>query len=632
MNSAGLRELKFRFPRYALRIVLPMVWTATRRVRASCKTVLYKLDASGFSTEYQRTMATFLSKLGPVRSFRRWRELESEAAATDRSFAIIQFAPDGTVLDANAAFLAAMGYRLDEVRGQHHRQFVDPAEHGGREYREFWERLNRGEFQTGPCRRIAKGGREIWLMASYNPVLDSAGRVVRIVKYATDITAQQQRAIEADCVLAAVDHSQAVIEFDLDGIIREANGNFLNAMGYSRAEVVGQHHRMFVDPTYAASADYREFWDKLRAGEYRTAQYRRLAKGGREIFIQATYSPIRNASGRPYKVIKFATDVTDQVRTVEAVRSLVTAARAGDLSQRVPESNLSGNLRDLAEGINGLVDGMSTMVAQLQTAVIAVRSGAGEISRGNMNLSQRTEEQAASLEETAASMEEMTATVRQTAENARQANSLAATARAEAEKGGAVVGEAVGAMEGIHVASTRIADIIGVIDEIAFQTNLLALNAAVEAARAGDQGRGFAVVAAEVRMLASRSSEAAKEIKGLIQESVVRVAAGKALVDQSGATLGEIVESVRKVSHIVGEIMTASHEQAVGIEQVNKAVTTMDEVTQQNAALVEEAASAAESLHQEAEQLDELLTKYRVADRPGSAVSGRVTARSRTAA
>jgi methyl-accepting chemotaxis protein len=550
--------------------------------------------------------------LRPLRRLRAVRERAATAAATDRSFAIVEFGPDGTILGANANFLALTGCRLDELRGHHHRQFTGDAERNGEAYREFWARLSRGEAQAGPVRWTASGGRELWLMATYSPVLDAAGRIVRIVAHSTDITAQQTRAIEAEHVLAAVDHSQAVIEFDLDGTIRDANGNFLAAMGYSRDEVVGQHHRLFVDPAYAGSADYREFWERLRSGEFRTAQYRRLAKGGREIFIQATYSPIKDTHGRPYKVIKFATDVTDQVRTVEAVRALATAAKDGDLSRRLPVGGLSGNLRELAEGINGLIDGMSALVAQLQTAVVAVRTGAGEISRGNMNLSQRTEEQAASLEETAASMEQMTATVRQTAENARQANSLAATARAEAEKGGAVVSDAVSAMEGIHGASTRIADIIGVIDEIAFQTNLLALNAAVEAARAGDQGRGFAVVAAEVRMLASRSSEAAKEIKGLIQESVTRVAAGKALVDQSGATLGEIVEAVRRVSDIVGEIMTASHEQAAGIEQVNKAVTSMDEVTQQNAALVEEAASAAELLNQEAENLNELVARYQV--------------------
>ena len=577
-------------------------------------------------------MANFLQSLLPRGWFGAARHQDALGAATDRSFAIIEFSPDGTVLTANANFLAVTGYGLDEIRGRHHRQFVDPAEHAGRAYADFWDRLNRGEFQQGPCRRLAKGGRELWLMASYNPVLDGSGRVVRVVKYAIDITAQQRRAIEADCVLAAVNHSQAVIEFDLDGTIRDANPNFLAAMGYGRDEVVGRHHSLFVDATYATSAEYREFWERLRRGEFHTAQFRRLAKGGREIFIQATYSPIKDAAGRPYKVIKFATDVTAQVHTVDAVRTLVSGAKAGDLSARVPTEALTGNLRELADGVNGLVDSMSAMVSQLRTAAVAVRSGAGEISRGNMNLSQRTEQQAASLEETAASMEEMTATVRQTAENARQANALAATARSEAEKGGAVVSDAVEAMQGIHAASTKIADIIGVIDEIAFQTNLLALNAAVEAARAGDQGRGFAVVAAEVRVLASRSSDAAKEIKGLIQESVTRVAAGKALVDQSGSTLGGIVAAVRKVTDIVGEITTASHEQAVGIDQVNKAVTTMDEVTQQNAALVEEAASAAEALQQEAEQLDALLAGYRLEGSVRAAPPAPTAARGWTAA
>jgi methyl-accepting chemotaxis protein len=210
-------------------------------------------------------------------------------------------------------------------------------------------------------------------------------------------------------------------------------------------------------------------------------------------------------------------------------------------------------------------------------------------------------------------MEQMTSTVRQNADNAAQANQLAAAARAQAEKGGEVVAEAVSAMQGINSASTKIADIIGVIDEIAFQTNLLALNAAVEAARAGEQGRGFAVVASEVRTLASRSAEAAKEIKGLIQDSVTRVAQGSKLVDQSGHTLAEIVSSVKKVTDIVSEIAAASQEQASGIDEVNKAVTSMDEVTQQNAALVEEAAAAAESLLDQTRQLDEMMGKYKVA-------------------
>jgi methyl-accepting chemotaxis protein len=237
---------------------------------------------------------------------------------------------------------------------------------------------------------------------------------------------------------------------------------------------------------------------------------------------------------------------------------------------------------------------------------------AEEISSSNVNLSQRTEEQASSLEETASSMEQMTATVRQNADNAAQANQLAAAARAQAEKGGAVVAEAIGAMQAIDDSSKKIADIIGVIDEIAFQTNLLALNAAVEAARAGEQGRGFAVVASEVRGLASRSAGAAKEIKALIHDSVAKVEQGSKLVDDSGHTLAEIVASVKRVTDIVSEIAAASREQASGIDEVNRAVAQMDEVTQHNAALVEEASAAAQALSEQASRLDAIMAKYNV--------------------
>jgi methyl-accepting chemotaxis protein len=254
------------------------------------------------------------------------------------------------------------------------------------------------------------------------------------------------------------------------------------------------------------------------------------------------------------------------------------------------------------------------VIQNLKRTASEVQGGADEISRGNMNLSQRTEQQASSLEETASSMEEMTSTIRQNADNAAQANQLAQAARKSAESGGEVVAQAVTAMQGINSASSKIADIIGVIDEIAFQTNLLALNAAVEAARAGEQGRGFAVVATEVRSLASRSAEAAKEIKVLINDSVAKVADGSKLVERSGQTLTEIVGAVKKVTDIVAEIAAASQEQASGIEQVNKAVTSMDEVTQQNAALVEEAAAAAQGLTEQAAALNQMIAKYRTGD------------------
>jgi methyl-accepting chemotaxis protein len=324
-------------------------------------------------------------------------------------------------------------------------------------------------------------------------------------------------------------------------------------------------------------------------------------------------------------------DRSAEVSIEQEVKFVVDAAGCGDLSRRIRSEGKSGLYLTLASGLNSLLETNANLVRVVQAAARAVTDGAEEISRGNQSLSQRTEEQASSLEETASSMEEMTSTVRQNADNAAQANQLAAAARLHAERGGAVVAEAVTAMQGINAASKKIAAIIGVIDEIAFQTNLLALNAAVEAARAGEQGRGFAVVAAEVRNLASRSAAAAKEIKALIEDSVGRVAQGSKLVDQSGATLTEIVASVKRVTDIVSEIAAASAEQSSGIEQVNKAVTSMDGVTQQNAALVEQAAAASASLLDQSRQLDAMMAKFRVSDEQGSDSTSEVERRQQQA-
>jgi methyl-accepting chemotaxis protein len=431
---------------------------------------------------------------------------------------------------------------------------------------------------------------------------------------AVEWTSAEARLMNLDysAQIAAIGRSQAVVEFAMDATILAANENFLRTVGYTLPETVGKHHSLFVAPTHAESADYRGLWETLRSGQYVAGQYKRICKGGREIWLQAAYNPILDASGKPFKVVKFATDVTDQVRTVEEVRHLVQAAIDGDLTQQIATEGRSGNLLALSEAINSLIDAMKAMVAQMRTAVSTVRNGADEIAKGNADLSDRTEQQASGLEETASSMEEMTSSVKHSADNAAQASQLASAARAQAEAGANVVSEAISAMQSINSASGKIADIIGVIDEIAFQTNLLALNAAVEAARAGEQGRGFAVVATEVRSLASRSAAAAKEIKALIQDSVGKVAQGSKLVDQSGKTLADIVVAVKKATDVVAEIASASHEQACGIEQVNKALMSMDEGTQQNAAMVEEATAAAQSLLEEARYLDDMMAKYNV--------------------
>jgi methyl-accepting chemotaxis protein len=496
--------------------------------------------------------------------------------------------------------------------------------------------------------------------------------------------AERLRLTDLEGKVAAMDKVMAEIEFDLKGTILSANANFLGALGYSLDEVKGKHHSMFVEPAYRESQAYREFWAKLGRGEFDAQRYLRIGKGGRQVWIQASYNPIFGQDGKPYKVVKFATDITESVKAaaafedaVKETETIMQAASRGDFGRRVQLAGKSGSVERMATGINGLLDNIASIVQETNSVVASasagdllgrvsesgregeflslthglnllleatrvivdnikqatgeVQRGAGEISRGNTSLSQRTEQQASSLEETASSMEEMTSTVKQTADNATQANQLAMAARTQAEKGGSVVGKAVSAMSAINASSRKIADIIGVIDEIAFQTNLLALNAAVEAARAGEQGRGFAVVASEVRNLAGRSATAAKEIKTLIQDSVGKVDEGTKLVDQSGQTLEEIVQAVKKVTDIVAEIAAASQEQSTGIEQVNKAVMQMDEVTQQNAALVEEAAAAAEAIVEQTSALTAQVAMYRT-DAAGAGAAGRPGRTMRSAA
>lgn len=543
---------------------------------------------------------------------------QGQLAAMDRSQAVIEFTLDGRILNANANFLTTLGYSIEEIRGKHHAIFVDPAFSASLDYRAFWDKLGRGEYDAGAYKRIAKGGRTVWIQASYNPILDQNGRPFRIVKYATDITEQTIRNAEYEGQIAAIGKSQAVISFDLDGRILDANPNFLSVLGYRFEEIAGQHHSMFVEPGHRDSFEYRSFWEKLGRGEFDAGRYKRIAKNGKEVWIQASYNPILDPDGKPFKVVKYATDITEQVRASEEQAAMaaalkravsdtqvvVLAAQSNDLSQRIDLTGKTGEIGELCSGLNGMLDTMSGVLAKIAESCGTISVAAREIAMGNTDLSQRTEEQAASLEETSASLEELTSTVRQNADNAQQANKLAGSASDIATRGGMVVNEVVRTMNGITQSSRKISDIIGVIDEIAFQTNILALNAAVEAARAGDQGRGFAVVAAEVRSLAQRSANAAKEIKALISDSVEKVDDGSKLVASAGQTMDEIVISVKRVTDIMAEISAASQEQSGGLDQVNTAVSQMDKITQQNAALVEEAAAAAKSME---EQTDGLL-------------------------
>ncbi|MCG8610271.1 MAG: PAS domain-containing protein, partial [Pseudomonadales bacterium] len=484
-------------------------------------------------------------------------EYEGQINAIGRSQAVIHFNMDGTIIWANENFLGAMGYTLEEITGHHHSMFVEGHEKQSQAYQDFWAKLNSGEYANGEFKRLGKNNKEVWIQATYNPILDFNGVPTKVVKYATEVTSQKLKYADYSGQIKAISKSQAVIEFDMQGIIQDANDNFLSAMGYSLDEIKGQHHSLFVTEEFRLSEEYKAFWSKLNRGEFETAEYKRIGKGGKEVWIQASYNPILDMNGKPFKVVKYASDITGRIRAVKSISDTLIALSQGDLTQSI-DSPLVGEFEDLRHAMNSTLARLNELVHNIDSSSNLVKNSAQEIKQATGDLSQRTEAQAASLEETTSSIQHLSTMVTSNAKNAGNANELSRVAAVKAEQGGSVVATAVQAMKDIGLSSKKISEIIGVIDEIAFQTNLLALNAAVEAARAGDQGRGFAVVAGEVRSLAQRSAVAAKEIKTLINDSVVKVAEGTKLVNDSGETLSGIVDAIKEVTKLVSEINSAS--------------------------------------------------------------------------
>lgn len=535
------------------------------------------------------------------------KNMEEQALlnALDSVQAMIWFDTKGNILKANENFLKTVGYTSEEIVGNHHRMFVFPELAESSEYAEFWDNLREGKTSSGKYKRRAKDGSVLWLEASYNPIFDAKGNVTGFVKFAIDITQAKLSAADRESRLKAVSRAFAVIEFDLEATILKANDNFCDTMGYSESEIVGQKHSMFVDPEYGQSREYEDFWNKLRAGEFVSSEFPRIGKNGDIVWIQASYNPILNTEGKPYKVVKYATDISERRNFISTLQENITRLASGDLSPRMTEVEGS-EFNPLSIAFNETMVRLASLTDDIKDTSHAVSDGMRNISSGAAELSERTEQQAASLEETNAAIEDISSNISTTASSAKNASEAAKDAEKRAVQGDSVVGEAIAAMERIEEGSQKISAIINVIESISFQTNLLALNAAVEAARAGESGKGFAVVASEVRTLAQRSSEAAQDITDLIESSSTQVLEGAKLVRNTGDMLGEIKSSIDAMVKNVEEITGSSFEQANGIREISSVVSGIDANTQSNAQLAHQSASDAQALASKSDHLLEL--------------------------
>jgi methyl-accepting chemotaxis protein len=532
----------------------------------------------------------------------------AQVEAISKSQAVIEFNLDGTVITANENFLKTLGYSLSEIQGKHHSMFVEPAVRETPAYREFWAKLNRGEYQAAEYKRIGKGGKEVWIQASYNPMLDRNGKVSKVIKFATDITAKKLASMEDAGMIAAIGRAQAVIAFNLDGTIVTANENFLKTLGYSLGEIQGKHHSMFVEPATRDSAAYREFWASLNRGEYQAAEYKRIGKGGKEIWILASYNPILDEKGKPFKVVKFATDVTQQkLRTADLAGQIAAIGK----SQAVIEFNMDGSILTANENfLNALGYSLGEIQGKRHSMFVeaserdgpayrefwanlnAGRYQAGEfkrIGKGGKEIwiqasynpildlngkpfkvvkyatdtttqviaRKRAESVRGMMETVAAGAEELNASVREISETMSKSRQTAS--------------EAVGRVDAadqqaqrLSAASESMGGIVELIGNITGQINLLALNATIESARAGEAGRGFAVVASEVKNLANQAKQATDKIgqeignlNGISADVVSALTAIKQSIQEVSEYVTSTAAAVEEQSTVTSEMSTS---------------------------------------------------------------------------
>ncbi|MBA4033972.1 MAG: histidine kinase [Bradyrhizobium sp.] len=523
----------------------------------------------------------------------------AQSAAINRSQAVIEFQMDGTIITANQNFLDAMGYRLDEIQGKHHQMFAPPELRGSEAYKAFWASLNRGEFQAGEYKRVGKGGREVWIQASYNPIMDNAGKPVKVIKFATDITEKKIRGMEDAGKISAIGRAQAVIEFNLDGTIITANENFLATVGYRLDEIQGKHHSMFVSPAERDSATYREFWAKLGRGEYEAAEYKRFGKGGKEVWILASYNPILDEAGKPFKVVKFASDITaDKLKAANYAGQIEAIGK----SQAVIEFGMDGKvLTANANFLGALGYSLAEIQGKHHSLFVPADQRDGEAYRtfwANLNRGEfqsgeyervgkggkqiwiqasynpirdlngqpfkvvkyasdttaqvlarmRSEKVRGMMESVAAGAEELNASVREISAAMSKSRDTALTAVEQVES-------ADQQAQRLSEAAESMSSIVQLIGDITGQINLLALNATIESARAGEAGRGFAVVASEVKNLANQAKQATDKIE---QE----IANLNGISGDVVGALGSIKKAIQEVSEYVTSTAAAVEEQS----------------------------------------------------------------------
>jgi methyl-accepting chemotaxis protein len=531
------------------------------------------------------------------------RELDARMSCIDQACIVSETDLKGNITYVNDMFCEVAQYSRQELMGANH-NIVRHPDMPKEAFKDMWSTIGRGQTFKAIVKNKRKDGTPYFVFGVFTPVLGYNGKPVKYIGIRFDITEATEEKQEMKGIVDSINTSYGYIEFDITGNVLTANSNFLSTVGYALGEIEGKHHRIFVDPAFANSSAYVKFWDDLRNGIPQNGLFKRISRSGKEVWLQAVYSPVKDDTGKIVKFVKIATDVTESTEAAkdtqlaaEEVTRVLSSLSEGDLTQKY-ELETKGNLKVMGESLNKTIETLSELISVVVTNADNIAAASTQMSSSAQQLSEGATGQASSVEEISSSMEQMAANIQQNTSNSRQTEKISTQAAKDINDSKSSVIETVNSMK-------TIASKISIIGEISRQTNLLALNAAVEAARAGEHGRGFAVVAAEVRKLAERSQLAATEIDEVSGRSVD-------IAQKSGEMLNEVVPNIQKTSDLVQEITASSIEQSSGADQINSAIQNLNNVVQENAATAEEMAAGAEELNAQAEQLQEAVSFFKL--------------------